>query len=65
MLNASHSIAIYPLTLLLASIHAMEEALATFARGELPDRGIASFEHLRDVIGFPEYYEMEERYSGE
>jgi 2-methylisocitrate lyase-like PEP mutase family enzyme len=60
-----YSVAIYPLTLLLASIHAMEQALATFARGELPDSGLASFGHLQDIIGFPEYYEMEKRYSGE
>ncbi|MGB0750800.1 MAG: isocitrate lyase/PEP mutase family protein [Gammaproteobacteria bacterium] len=61
--DIGYKIAIYPLTLLLASIHAMEQALAAFARGEVPKEGIADFAHLQEIIGFPEYYEMERRYA--
>ena len=61
--DIGYKIAIYPLTLLLASIHAMEQALAAFARGEVPKDGVADFAHLQEIIGFPEYYEMERRYA--
>ena len=60
-----YKVAIYPLTLILAAIKAMEDALATFARGELPSEGLAEFSHLQDIVGFPEYYELEKRYSGD
>ena len=35
----------------------MEQALAAFARGEVPKDGVADFAHLQEIIGFPEYYE--------
>ena len=59
-----YKIGIYPLTLLLAAIDAMEKALAEFAAGRVPSANLADFSHLRDVVGFPEYYALEERYSG-
>jgi len=58
-----YTIAIYPLTLLLSAIDAMEKALAEFAAGRVPTQGIAEFAHLRDIVGFPEYYELEEQYK--
>ena len=54
-------IAAYPLTLLLAALPAIEQALAALSRGETPS-GLADFEHLKDVVGFPLYYREEERY---
>lgn len=60
-----YKIAIYPLTLILAAIQAMENSLAAFARGELPRDGLAEFSHLQSIVGFPEYYEMEKHYSGD
>jgi len=57
-----YTIAIYPLTLLLSAIDAMEKALAQFAAGRVPTQGIAEFSHLRDIVGFPQYYELEEQY---
>ncbi|MEE4166923.1 MAG: isocitrate lyase/PEP mutase family protein [Desulfocapsaceae bacterium] len=54
-------IAAYPLTLLLAVLPVIEEALAALSRGETPS-GLADFEHLKDVVGFPRYYREEERY---
>ncbi len=59
-----YSIAIYPITLMLAGIHAMEQALAALAAGRMPDNA-AQFAHLRDIVGFPEYYEAEKRYAAD
>jgi 2-methylisocitrate lyase-like PEP mutase family enzyme len=56
-----YKIAVYPLTLLSASIYAMREALACLQRGERP-KGQLSFEELKAAVGFPEYYAEEEQY---
>ncbi|MFQ5936263.1 MAG: oxaloacetate decarboxylase [Acidiferrobacterales bacterium] len=59
-----YKIVIYPITLMLAGINAMEQALAAIKRGEhpTPDR-LADFAHLRDIVGFPAYYEAEKKYT--
>jgi 2-methylisocitrate lyase-like PEP mutase family enzyme len=59
-----YSIAIYPITLMLAGIHAMEQALAALAAGQMPDNA-AEFAHLRDIVGFPEYDQAEKRYAAD
>ncbi len=59
-----YRIAAYPLTILLAGLQAMENALAHLKRRETP-RSLADFDHLRTIVGFPEYYEEEKRYAGE
>lgn len=62
-LNAmGYKIAAYPLTLIMAAIEAMEQALETLQTGVHPDR-LVSFSHLQDVVGFPEYYQAEEKYK--
>ena len=58
-----YKVAIYPLTLLLAAVNAMESALAEFAAGRVPQAGLANFSHLQDIVGFPEYYELEKQYA--
>ena len=62
--DIGYKIAIYPITLMLAGIHAMEQALAALAAGEAPGGGV-EFAHLRDIVGFPEYYEAEKRYAAD
>ena len=54
-------IAAYPLTMILAGLSAMENALSRIKQGQLPDR-LSSFEHLKDVVGFPLYFEAEKKY---
>ena len=54
-------IAAYPLTLLSASVAAMEAALDSLRRGESAERRL-SFEALRERVGFPEYEELLARY---
>lgn len=57
-----YSIAAYPLTLLQSIVTAMEASLQSLASGSHP-QDLRSFEYVRDVIGFPEYYREEKRYS--
>ena len=59
-----YKIAVYPLTLLLAAVHAMEQALAEFAAGRVPQAGLADFAHLQAIVGFPEYFALEKKYAG-
>lgn len=59
--DMGYQIAAYPLTLMLSALKAMETALEELKTGTHPS-GLASFQHLQDVIGFPDYYEAEERY---
>ena len=56
-----YKIAAYPLSLLLAAIYAMERALAHLKDGKTHSKKV-SFEHIRNIVGFPEYYEAEEKY---
>lgn len=73
-------IALYPVTLLNASIKVMEKALvelrnqtagtdttAMSTANATPSAGLdellCDFEHVKDVVGFTEYYAEEKRYS--
>ncbi len=57
-----YKIVIHPLTLMLAGINAMEHVLATIKGGKHPN-DLAEFAHLRDIVGFPAYYEAEKKYA--
>ena len=54
-------IAAYPVTLLSASIRAMQESLVALADGRTPDR-LLDFEELRRVVGFEAYETALSRY---
>ncbi len=56
-----YKIAIQPLTLQLAAVQAMETALADLHAGSQPNN-TAAFQHLQELVGFPEYFTAEERY---
>jgi len=58
------SIVLYPLTLLNSAMSAMERALISLSRGKTPE-GLSEFSHLRNVVGFDDYYLAEARYSEE
>jgi hypothetical protein len=47
---------------MLAEIRAMEQALVAVKRDAYP-QDLAEFAHLRDIVGFPAYYEAEKKYS--
>ena len=60
--SIGYKVVIYPVSLMLASIRAMEETLATLKGGH--DTGkLATFSHLQDIVGFPGYYEDEKKYA--
>ncbi len=56
-----YTIGAYPLTLLSASIRAMDAALAALRAGRAPDNLLA-FETLREIVGFPDYDAEQNRY---
>ena len=60
--DIGYRIAAYPLTLILSALKAMEQALEELKTGEHPSN-LAQFGHLQDVIGFPQYYDAEDRYK--
>lgn len=57
-----YKIALYPLTLLNAAISAMERAADALREGRTPEQ-LTDFAHLRDVVGFTDYYEAEKKYT--
>ncbi len=59
-----YKIVIYPISLMLAGLKAMEDALAAMQGGGRPEN-LAGFGHLRDVVGFPDYYETEKKYAAD
>ncbi|KAG0613270.1 hypothetical protein M758_6G089500 [Ceratodon purpureus] len=57
-------IVVYPLSLVGVSIRAMQDALLALKSGRLPPpSALPSFEAVKDIVGFPKYYEEEARYS--
>jgi 2-methylisocitrate lyase-like PEP mutase family enzyme len=59
-----YKIAIYPVSMMLASIKAMQGVLENLKAGKDPE-GQITFPELRDIVGFPEYYEAEKKYAAE
>jgi 2-methylisocitrate lyase-like PEP mutase family enzyme len=57
-----YTIAAYPLTLLNASIRAMQESLRELQTGR-QTRDLLSFAELREVVGFPDYDQEAARYA--
>ncbi len=55
-------IALYPLTLLSAAVHAMDQALAALKAGSRPER-LTDFAEIREIVGFPAYDAAEKRYT--
>ena len=59
-----YKLSMNPLTLQMAAVRAIEQALATLAAGDRPTE-LASFAELQDVAGFPEYFAAEQRYAAD
>jgi len=58
-----YKIAAYPVTLLSASIRAMQATLDAIKAGRDHTAGLLTFEELKDVVGFNAYYDAEARYA--
>lgn len=61
LFQIGYKIAAYPLTLLSASIEAIQRSLAILAKGQYPDH--IPFAEVKDIVGFNDYYLEEQRYS--
>jgi 2-methylisocitrate lyase-like PEP mutase family enzyme len=59
-----YRIVAYPLTLMLSGIRAMEDSLSALQQGNRPPAA-ADFAHLREIVGFPEYFEAERKYAAD
>jgi 2-methylisocitrate lyase-like PEP mutase family enzyme len=55
-------IALYPLTLMNAAMAAMNRALGALKEGQTPE-DLLDFAEVRDVVGFPDYYDAERKYA--
>ena len=55
-----YKIAAYPLVLLSTAVRAMQQSLVALAKGEAADE--VSFDEIKRLVGFPEYYALEQRY---
>jgi len=60
--DIGYKVIIFPVSLMLAGIKAIEDALTSMQSGKHPDE-LATFDHLRDVVGFPDYYDAENKYT--
>lgn len=58
-----YQMAVYPLTLLAASMEAIKLALDHIKTDSRQDAGLMDFSELRNRIGFDEYYEASSRYE--
>ncbi len=56
-------IAAYPLTVMSAAMNNMRHVLNDLKRGVHPQESLMSFDDLRDIVGFNDYYDEESRYA--
>ena len=59
-----YSLVAYPVSLLLAGAHSMQESLEALRAGDQTERRV-SFEELQRIVGFDEYRKLEERFEDE
>ena len=55
-------IAVFPLTLMSASVKTMQESLKNM-KNKTYNTNVSKFSDLRDIVGFSEYYEIEDKYK--
>jgi 2-methylisocitrate lyase-like PEP mutase family enzyme len=55
-------IAVFPLTLMSASVKTMRESLKNM-KNKTYNTNVSKFSDLRDIVGFNEYYEIEDKYK--
>lgn len=58
-----YTMAAYPLTLLSASIKAMQQSLACIMEGKPTDELILTFPETKDAVGFSRYTTQEQRFK--
>ena len=63
--DIGYKLAIWPSSIMLASIQGMQAEMARLAKGEVGEEGKATFLELQDLVGFPAYYDAEKKYAFE
>ena len=58
-----YKIVLYPLALLSSAMYAAREALAALGNGDAEAPAQLTFEEMKALVGFPDYYESELRYQ--
>ena len=61
--DIGYQFAVYPLTLLSASMQAMKTTLALMAKDLPRNDGLMDFDTLKQTVGFNEYYEASAQYE--
>ncbi|GMN22137.1 hypothetical protein TIFTF001_048968 [Ficus carica] len=62
--DVGYKLVVYPLSLIGVSIQAMQDALYAIRNGHVPSPGsMPSFEEIKEILGFNNYYEEEKRYA--
>ena len=51
-----------PLTLMSASVKTMQECLNNM-KNKVYNKNVSKFSDLRDIVGFNEYYDIEDKYK--
>ncbi len=57
-----YKIAVMPLTLMSASVKTMQECLNNM-KNKVYNKNVSKFSDLRDIVGFNEYYDIEDKYK--
>ncbi len=60
-----YKIAIWPVATMLSAIKAMQDTLAQIKSGEQDLSKRITFQELQGIVGFPEYYQSEQKYAAE
>jgi 2-methylisocitrate lyase-like PEP mutase family enzyme len=61
--NIGYKLAIWPSSMMLASIKGMQAETMRLAGGEVGEGGKVTFLELQDLVGFPAYYDAERKYA--
>ncbi len=56
-------IAVFPLTLMSSSVKIMQHCLKNM-KNKIYNKDVSKFSDLRDIVGFNEYYDIEDKYKG-
>ena len=62
--DIGYKIAVMPLTLMSASVKIMQECLKNM-KNKTYNKNVSKFSELREIVGFNEYYDIEDKYKKE
>ena len=60
--DIGYKIAVMPLTLMSATVKTMQECLKNM-KNKTYNKNVSKFSELREIVGFNEYYDIEDKYK--